>query len=102
MNQPSTGPLLDATTNGTVDFGEWQTWFRITGGLGSGTPPMVVAHGGPGGTHDYLLTIADLSRLGCPVVHYDQLGIEMSIRWFRSLTATPLQRGPSTASPKSC
>jgi L-proline amide hydrolase len=74
MNQPSTEPLLDATTNGTVDFGEWQTWFRITGDLRSGTPPMVVAHGGPGGTHDYLLTIADLSRLGRPVVHYDQLG----------------------------
>jgi len=74
MNQPSTEPLLDATTSGTVDFGEWQTWFRITGDLRSGTPPLVAAHGGPGGTHDYLLTMADLSRSGRPVVHYDQLG----------------------------
>lgn len=74
MNQPSTEALLDATTSGTVDFGEWQTWFRITGDLRPGTTPVVAAHGGPGGTHEYLLTIADLSRSGRPVVHYDQLG----------------------------
>ena len=74
MKQPSTEPLLDATTSGTVDFGEWQTWFRITGDLRPGTTPLVAAHGGPGGTHDYLLTMADLSRSGRPVVHYDQLG----------------------------
>jgi L-proline amide hydrolase len=36
--------------------------------------PLVVAHGGPGGTHDYLLTIADVARSGRPVIHYDQLG----------------------------
>jgi len=34
----------------------------------------VTAHGGPGGTHDYLLTMADISRSGRPVIHYDQLG----------------------------
>ncbi len=37
MNQPSTEPLLDATTSGTVDFGGWKTWYRITGDLASGT-----------------------------------------------------------------
>ncbi len=74
MHQPSTEPLLDATTSGTVAFGEWQTWFRITGDLRPGTTPVVAAHGGPGGTHDYLLTMADLSRSGRPIVHYDQLG----------------------------
>ena len=59
MNQPPTEALLDATTSGTVDFGEWQTWFRITGDLHPGTTPVVAAHGGPGGTHDYLLTMAE-------------------------------------------
>lgn len=67
-------PLLDATTTGTVDFGEWKTWYRVTGDLAAGKAPIVALHGGPGGTHDYLLTMADLSRSGRPVIHYDQLG----------------------------
>ena len=66
--------IADATSSGTVDFGEWRTWYRITGDLGSGVAPLVVAHGGPGATHDYVLTIADISRSGRPVIHYDQLG----------------------------
>jgi L-proline amide hydrolase len=66
--------LLDPTTTGSVEFGDRQTWYRITGDLGSGVTPLVVAHGGPGGTHDYLLTIADIAREGRPVVHYDQVG----------------------------
>ncbi len=74
MNFDPTTQLLEATTHGTVDFGEWKTWYRITGDLGSGKAPIVLAHGGPGATHDYLLTIADISRSGRPVIHYDQLG----------------------------
>ncbi|MFE3783613.1 proline iminopeptidase-family hydrolase, partial [Amycolatopsis sp. NPDC059090] len=35
---------------------------------------VVVVHGGPGSTHDYLLRLAGLAGLGWPVVHYDQLG----------------------------
>ena len=73
-------PLLDATTTGTVAFGEWKTWYRITGDLASGQAPVVALHGGPGGTHDYLLTMADLSRSGRPVIHYDQLGNGKSTR----------------------
>ena len=69
-----TTPLLDATTEGTVDFRGWKTWYRITGDLASGKTPLVAAHGGPGGTHDYLLTIADIARSGRAVIHYDQLG----------------------------
>jgi L-proline amide hydrolase len=67
-------PIVDATSTGSVNFGEWQTWYRITGDLSSGIAPLVVAHGGPGATHDYVLTIADISRSGRPVIHYDQLG----------------------------
>jgi len=74
VTQPATEPMLAATTTGVVDFGPWQTWYRVTGDLRSGMTPLVVAHGGPGGTHDYLLTIADVARSGRPVIHYDQLG----------------------------
>jgi L-proline amide hydrolase len=58
-----------------VDFGDWQTWYRITGDLRSAAvPPVVVLHGGPGATHDYTLRMARLVEQGWPVVHYDQLG----------------------------
>jgi L-proline amide hydrolase len=80
MTPLATAPLLDATTSGVVDFGKWQTWYRITGDLRSGKTPLIAAHGGPGGTHDYLLTIADISRSGRPVIHYDQIGNGNSTR----------------------
>ncbi|MDQ6611654.1 MAG: proline iminopeptidase-family hydrolase [Gemmatimonadota bacterium] len=69
-----TTAMLPATTSATVPFGPWHTWYRITGDLASGLTPLVAAHGGPGCTHDYLLTIADIAQSGRPVIHYDQLG----------------------------
>lgn len=66
---------LAARRKGTVPFGPYKTWYRITGELGSGRPALVVVHGGPGSTHDYLLKLAELAeRTGFPVVHYDQIG----------------------------
>ena len=62
------------SAHGTVTFREWETWYRVTGDLGSGRTPLVVAHGGPGCTHDYVLSIAALAETGRPVIHYDQLG----------------------------
>jgi L-proline amide hydrolase len=65
------------TTNvveGFAPFEEWQTWYRVTGDLQSGPTPLVVAHGGPGCSHDYVLALAQLAERGRPVVHYDQLG----------------------------
>jgi L-proline amide hydrolase len=56
---------------------EAQTWYRVTGELRAGDAtapaPLVVLHGGPGGTHDYLLSLADLADSRA-VVHYDQIG----------------------------
>ena len=50
-----------------------ETWFRVAGDLNQEDPaalaPLVVLHGGPGATHDYLLSIADLSQGGRAVVH---------------------------------
>ncbi len=63
-----------ATSEGTVPFGEYRTWYRVTGDLAAGPVPLVAMHGGPGCTHDYLLRLAALADTGRAVVHYDQLG----------------------------
>ncbi|MFC4535733.1 proline iminopeptidase-family hydrolase [Sphaerisporangium dianthi] len=65
---------LAPSAKGTVPFREYRTWYRVTGDLRSGRPPLVVVHGGPGSTHDYLLGLTELARDGQPVVHYDQIG----------------------------
>ncbi|HEX3593302.1 MAG TPA: proline iminopeptidase-family hydrolase [Pseudonocardiaceae bacterium] len=63
-----------ATTEGTIPFQGHQTWYRITGDLASRPAPLVVLHGGPGCTHDYLLSLTALADSGRAVVHYDQIG----------------------------
>jgi L-proline amide hydrolase len=65
---------IPASRKGTVPFREYRTWYRITGEPGGDRPPVVVVHGGPGSTHDYLLSLATLAGDGWPVVHYDQIG----------------------------
>jgi len=64
-------------SEGTVSFGEAETWYRVTGDLRPGDSaapaPLLVLHGGPGAAHDYLLSLTDLADTR-PVVHYDQLG----------------------------
>jgi L-proline amide hydrolase len=63
------------TREGKVPFEDGETWFRVEGDLdGDGPAPLVVLHGGPGASHDYLLSLVDLARDGRAVVHYDQLG----------------------------
>ena len=59
---------------GFAPFRDFQTYYRVTGELGSGLTPLVVAHGGPGCSHDYVIAIADVAATGRPVVHYDQVG----------------------------
>ncbi|MEV7174925.1 proline iminopeptidase-family hydrolase [Streptomyces sp. NPDC093224] len=68
------------SAKGRVPFGEYRTWYRITGTPGGERPTVVVLHGGPGSTHDYLLSLAALADEGWPVVHYDQLGSGGSTR----------------------
>lgn len=59
---------------GFAPFREWQTWYRITGDLTSGKAPLIVAHGGPGCTHDYVDSFKVLAKDGRAVIHYDQIG----------------------------
>lgn len=63
-----------AVTEGYAPYGPYQTWYRVTGDLKSGKPPLVVAHGGPGCTHDYVDSFKDIAETGRAVVHYDQVG----------------------------
>ncbi len=63
-----------ATSEGRLQFRDGTTWYRVTGELGQGATPLVVLHGGPGATHDYLSSLAHLAETGRAVVHYDQLG----------------------------
>lgn len=66
--------ILPADREGAIAFDGSRTWYRVTGDLDSGAVPLVVLHGGPGCTHDYLLRLSALARDGRPVIHYDQIG----------------------------
>lgn len=66
---------------GYLPFRGHRTWYRITGPLSSGRLPLVVAHGGPGCTHDYVDSFREIAALdGRAVIHYDQLGNGNSTR----------------------
>ncbi len=69
------------TQEAFLPFREYRTWYRITGSLDSGRLPLVVAHGGPGCTHDYVDSFKGIAEIdGRAVVHYDQLGNGKSTR----------------------
>ncbi len=62
------------TTTGTLDFRGWSTWYQVTGEVSGARTPLVTLHGGPGASHDYILSLTDLAAGDRAVVHYDQLG----------------------------
>ncbi|MGV1905968.1 proline iminopeptidase-family hydrolase [Agrobacterium cavarae] len=69
------------TREGYLSFRDYRTWYRVTGDLKAGRLPLVVAHGGPGCTHDYVDSFKDIAALdGRAVIHYDQLGNGKSTR----------------------
>jgi len=52
-----------------------QTYYRIFGDLKSSLTPLVIIHGGPGLSHDLLLSHSDLtSTYSIPIILYDQIG----------------------------
>lgn len=65
--------MQEGTVVFPLDGEEAETWYRVTGDLAADAAPLVALHGGPGATHDYLLSLADLGD-DRAVVHYDQVG----------------------------
>ena len=61
-------------SGGYAAFGAYETWYRVQGDLASGIPPLIVLHGGPGMTHDYVQAFGEIAGTGRPVVLYDQIG----------------------------
>jgi L-proline amide hydrolase len=59
---------------GFIPFGEYQTWYRVFGDLHGPLAPLVIVHGGPGCTHDYLDGLKAIAESGRAVVFYDQVG----------------------------
>jgi L-proline amide hydrolase len=61
---------------GHLQLGGHRTWYRVVGDLqpGARRAPVIICHGGPGATHDYVEPIAELQRFGRACVLYDQLG----------------------------
>ncbi len=55
-----------------------RVWYRMVGEESAGTP-LLVLHGGPGFSHDYLQPLEQLAR-DRPVIFYDQLGSGRSDR----------------------
>ncbi|MCF4982161.1 alpha/beta hydrolase, partial [Pseudomonas gessardii] len=66
--------FIEQSHQGYATFRDYQTWYRVTGNLDSGKTPLVILHGGPGATHDYLDAFKDVAASGHAVIHYDQLG----------------------------
>lgn len=63
-----------ATREGRARFGEYETWYRISGDDKAGKTPVFILHGGPGAAHNYVDAYKLLALQGRQVIHYDQLG----------------------------
>ena len=51
----------------------FNTYYKTFGLRGNSRTPLIVLHGGPGLSHDYLQVFSDLSR-SQPIILYDQIG----------------------------
>jgi len=63
------------TTEGFVEFRGARTWYRSVGAAATDARlPILILHGGPGATHQYLAPLESLARGGRRVIFYDQIG----------------------------
>ncbi len=69
---------LGKTREGYISVTGGRVWYKVVGENKMGIPVLVV-HGGPGASHDYLEPLAELAD-DRPVVFYDQLGCGNSDR----------------------
>jgi pimeloyl-ACP methyl ester carboxylesterase len=68
------------STEGFVDFRGYKTWYHVEGDLSWPQTPLLLLHGGPGGTSDLFEPLDELASSGRPIVRYDQLGCGRSER----------------------
>jgi proline-specific peptidase len=62
-------------TEGYVEFRGARTWYRSVGrATADARLPLLILHGGPGATHQYLEPLETLARAGRRVIFYDQIG----------------------------
>ena len=59
---------------GRVPFRGFETWYREAGETTPGKLPVLLLHGGPGATSDYLEPLLGLAETGRRTVTYDQIG----------------------------
>jgi len=60
---------------GFLPFQGYRTWYRVLGeNEEPGKLPLLILHGGPGASHDYLEPLAAMAHTGRRVIFYDQLG----------------------------
>ena len=64
--------MRDSSESRFLDVDGYKIYVRTFGAKND--PTLLCVHGGPGGTHDYLLPLTDLTRYGYRVVFYDALG----------------------------
>lgn len=66
--------ILPAHREGYIEIRGNRTWYRSIGASTGGRLPLVLLHGGPGATHQYLEPLAELAKSGREVIFYDQVG----------------------------
>ncbi len=73
-----------SSTSGALSWGEHETWYQVWSSDAHPTnpdaAPVLVLHGGPGMTHDYLRGLRALADAGRDVILYDQVGNGRSSR----------------------
>ena len=62
-------------SEGFIPFRGYRTWYRVIGeNEEPGKLPLLILHGGPGASHDYLEPLEAMAQAGRRVIFYDQLG----------------------------
>jgi len=71
---------LQQAEEGYVAFRGYRTWYRSIGECARGRLPLLILHGGPGATHQYLEPLIELAQSDRRVIFYDQIGCGRSDR----------------------
>lgn len=68
-------------TEGFTDFEGFRLWYRIAKpATGDSTTPLLLLHGGPGGSSDIFEPLEELADQGTTIIRFDQLGCGRSDR----------------------